>query len=215
MRRCWPMVEERSLLIWRPQREPAPWAGKISVVVGELEEFFVEALIEERGELLRGVLAGEIGAAYVAYEEGVSGEDGAGLSRADEVGEDGADAFDSVAGSVEEVEVGVAELEGVAVFYGDVGESSVGIFAEVDAGSGALGQLVVAGDEVGVEMGLDDVLDAEIFLAGEVEVEVDVALRIDDSGDAFARDDVGGVGEAAEEELLDEDGFHDFVRELV
>src|SRR5438309_1589227 len=52
----------------------------------------------------------------------------------------------------------------------------------------------MAGDEVGVEMGLDDVLDGETFLAGEVEVEVDVALGVDDGGDAFGGHDVSGEG---------------------
>ena len=47
-------------------------------VVGELEELFVEAVVEERGELLRSIVAGEVGAAYVADEEGVAGEDGSG-----------------------------------------------------------------------------------------------------------------------------------------
>ncbi len=115
-----------------------------------------------------------------------------------------------VAGGVKEVEAGVAELEGVAVAEGDVGEGGVGLFADVDAGSGALGELVVAGDEVGVEVGFDDVFDAEISLAGEVEVEVDVALGVDDGGDAFTGDDVRCVGETAKEELLDEDWFHRF-----
>ena len=115
--------------------------------------------------MLRGVVGGEVGAAYVADEEGVAGEDGSGLRGGGEVGEDGADAFDGVAGGVEEVEAGVAELEGVAVFDRSVGEGGVGVFAEVDAGAGALGEFVVAGDEVGVEMGLDDVLDGETFLA--------------------------------------------------
>src|SRR5580704_17350826 len=68
----------------------------------------------------------------------------------------------------------------------------------------------MAGDEVGVEVGLDDVLDAEILLAGVVDVDVDVALGVDDGGDAFADDDVRGVGETAEEELFDEDRFHYF-----
>ena len=183
-------------------------------VVGELEEFFVQALVEQGGELLRGVVGGEIGAAYVADEESVAGEDGSGACGRGEVGEDGADAFDGVAGGVEEVEAGVAELEGVAVFDGGVGEGGVGVFAEIDAGAGALGELVMAGDEVGVEMGLDDVLDAEIFLAGEVEVDIDVALGVDDGGDAFGGHDVGGVSEAAEEELLDEYRFHLFASYL-
>jgi hypothetical protein len=156
------------------------------------------------------VVGGEVGAAYVAYEESVAGEDGSGLGGRGQVGEDGADAFYGVAGGVEEVDAGAAELEGVAFFDGGVGEGGAGVFAEVDAGAGALGEFVVAGDEVGVEMGLDDVLDAETFLAGEVEVEVYIALWVDDGGYAFGGHDVGGVGEAAEEELLDEYGFHVF-----
>ena len=115
-----------------------------------------------------------------------------------------------MAGGVEEVEAGVAELEGVAVFDGGVGEGRVGVFAEIDAGAGALGELVMAGDEVGVEMGLDDVLDLEVLFAGVVDVEVDVALGVDDGGDAFGGDEVGGVGEAAEKELFDEYRFHVF-----
>ena len=69
---------------------------------------------------------------------------------------------------------------------------------------------MMAGDEVGVEMGLDDVLDLEVLLAGVVDVDVDVALGVDDGGDAFGGDEVGGVGEAAEKELFDEYGFHCF-----
>ena len=63
------------------------------------------------------MVGGEVGAADVADEEGVAGEDGSGLRGGGEVGEDGADAFDGVAGSVEEVEAGVAELEGVVGLY--------------------------------------------------------------------------------------------------
>ena len=46
------------------------------------------------------------------------------------------------------------------------------------------------------------------FSRGVVEVDVDVTLRVDDGGDALGGDDVGGVGEAAEEELFDEHWFH-------
>ena len=88
---------------------------------------------------MRGVVGGEIGAADVADEESVAGEDGARVGGRGEIGEDGADAFDGVAGGVEEVEAGVAELEGVAVFDRGVREGRVGVFAEVDAGAGALG----------------------------------------------------------------------------
>jgi len=59
-------------------------------------------------------------------------------------------------------------------------------------------------------MGLDDVLYLEILLLGEIDVDVDVALGIDDGGDAFGCDHVGGVGETAEKELFDLYGFHLF-----
>lgn len=48
-------------------------------IVGELEEFFVEALVEQCGELLGRVVAGEIGAADVADEKSVAGEDSSGM----------------------------------------------------------------------------------------------------------------------------------------
>jgi hypothetical protein len=108
-------------------------------VVWEFEELAVQALVEHRGEFLRSMVAGEIGAADVADEERVAGEDGARVRWLGEVGEDGADAFDGVPGSVEEVEPGIAELEGVAVLDWGVGEGRVRVLAEVDAGAGALG----------------------------------------------------------------------------
>jgi hypothetical protein len=74
---------------------------------------------------------------------------------------------------------------------------------------------VLAGDEVGVEMRLDDVLDLQVLLAGVVDVEVDVALRVDDGGDAFGCNEVGGVGEAAEKELFDLYRFHGLARAFV
>ena len=48
-------------------------------IVGELEEFFVEALVEQGGELLGRVFAGEIGSADIADEESVAGEDSSGV----------------------------------------------------------------------------------------------------------------------------------------
>ena len=54
-------------------------SGEDLGVVGKFEEFLVEALVEQSGELLRGVVAGEIGPADVADEESIAGEDGARL----------------------------------------------------------------------------------------------------------------------------------------
>ena len=48
----------------------------------------------------------------------------------------------------------------------------------------AIAQLEVAGDEVRVEVGEEDVRDREAMLVGEREVLPDVALRVDDRGRA-------------------------------
>jgi hypothetical protein len=55
-------------------------------------------------------------------------------------------------------------------------------------------------------MGEEDVLDLEFVLTGEGDVLIDVALRIDNGGMAglFVTDEVRGVGEAAEIELLED-----------
>ena len=74
---------------------------------------------------------------------------------------------------------------------------------------------MMTGDEVGVEMGLDEVFDLQVVLLCELYIEVDVALGVDDGGDAVGGDEVGGVGEAAEEELFDSQGFHLFVPGVV
>jgi hypothetical protein len=75
--------------------------------------------------------------------------------------------------------------------------------AEVDVCAGPFRQLEVSGDEVGMQVALDDVLDLPASLTRGVEVQRDVPLRVNDGRDAAGSYDVGGVGKAPEEELLD------------
>src|SRR3989304_6012708 len=80
------------------------------------------------------------------------------------------------------LEAHVAELE-----PGAVGERREGVLgpragAQVDARAGAVAQLEVAGDEVGVEVREDRVLDAQAQGLGVGEVLIDVALRVHDRG---------------------------------
>ena len=58
----------------------------------------------------------------------------------------------------------------------------------------------MAGDEVGVEVRQEHVPDPAAEPAGVLDVLLDVALRVDDGGDAarLVGDQVGGVREAAE-----------------
>ena len=76
--------------------------------------------------------------------------------------------------------------------------------AEVDRRAETVAKLEMAGDEVRVEVRQEDVLDLEAVLAGEREIPIDVALRIDDGRHTrlLVTDEVRRVGETAEVELL-------------
>ena len=69
------------------------------------------------------------------------------------------------------------------------------------------GQLFVAGDEIGVQVGLEDVADADAVLLGRLQVNLDITLRIDDDGLAFRCQQVGGVGQTSQVELFEVHGF--------
>ena len=62
-------------------------------------------------------------------------------------------------------------------------------------------QLLVAGNEVGVQMRLNDVLDDETVGSGFFDVLLDVALRIDNGRFPIRSDKVGGVREATQIKL--------------
>ena len=114
-----------------------------------------------------------------------------------------------MAGSLQEIEAALAELDGVAVLdRACAGTSAPEPSPEIDARAGALGKFVMAGDEVGVQVRFDDVLDLQPLFAGGVEVDVDVALRVDHRRDAFRPDQVGSVRQTAQKEVFDENGFH-------
>ena len=66
------------------------------------------------------------------------------------------------------------------------GELGLRALAVGDDRAGRGGQLEVPGEEVGVEVGLDDPLDVEAELVGLCEVAGDVALRVDDHGPSGA-----------------------------
>ena len=57
---------------------------------------------------------------------------------------------------------------------------SAGLRAQVDRRAGAIAQLEVPGQKVGVQVGENDVADRQPVLLRERQVLLDVALRIDD-----------------------------------
>jgi hypothetical protein len=109
-----------------------------------------------------------------------------------------------VAGGLERHEPHPSELHVVAV-----GERCERIFGlcpstQIDPGADPVAKLEVSGKEIGMEMRQENVPDAAANRLGVGHVLVDVALRVDDRGDAciLIGDEVRRVGEAAELVLL-------------
>jgi hypothetical protein len=85
----------------------------------------------------------------------------------------------AVAGSVEGAHRERAELELEAVVEGLVLVLGVRESVDVDRGAGRRREAPVAGDVVGVVVGLEHVVDAHTQIAGELEVVVDLEPRVD------------------------------------
>jgi hypothetical protein len=62
----------------------------------------------------------------------------------------------------------------------------------------------MAGQKIRMKVRQEDVFDAEAVLRGEGQVAVHVALGVDDRGDSggFVANQIGGVGQAIQVELL-------------
>jgi hypothetical protein len=83
-------------------------------------------------------------------------------------------------GCVADLEGDPAQLEALTVSERLHREVGCGDVAVGDGGPGRVSQLEVAGQEVGVEVGLDDSLDLQVECGRIFEVAADVALRVDD-----------------------------------
>ena len=82
----------------------------------------------------------------------------------------------------------------------------LGQLVDVDRRAGRACKAAVAGDVVGVVVGLQHVLDPHPVQAAEVQVGVDVPLRVDHGGDARAgvADQVGGAAQVLVHDLAKE-----------
>jgi len=79
--------------------------------------------------------------------------------------------------------------------------------ARVNPGSRPRCKLMMAGNEVGVEMGFDDVPDFQAVRLRFFEVDVDVALRIDHCSISAGTDQVRSMSKTAEVELTEIHGM--------
>ncbi len=117
--------------------------------------------------------------------------------------DDERDALGRVAGSLQHADADVPDAQLVAVFGRAMWEGRARARADDDLGAGARREFPVSADEVGVQVRLDDVLDLQPAGFGLRDVLVNVALRVYDRGLARGADEVGGVRQTAEIELLE------------
>jgi hypothetical protein len=169
--------------------EAGIWKGK---------QFRMEGVEEQAAEVRGGPPESDakIGAADVTNEQSVSGEDRVGLSFILlQIVDEKRRGFGSVAGSFEGFEADTAEFDDGAVRERSEAVFGLGFGTEIDCGADTVAEFEVAGNEIGVEMGEEDVFDLEVVFRGEGQVAIDVALRVDDGGCAglFVADEVGGV----------------------
>ena len=111
-----------------------------------------------------------------------------------------------VPGRVQRADLQRAEFELPAVVEGLVVVVGLGVAMDVDGRAGGGDEAAVAGDVVGVVVGLQDVLDADAEVAREAQVLVDVELGVDHGGDAgvLIADEVAGAAEVVVGELAED-----------
>jgi hypothetical protein len=114
-----------------------------------------------------------------------------------------------VPGGGPELQADLAELDALAVGHLAVREVHVRGLAVDDGGAGRGGQLQVPGQEIGVHVGLDDVVDAQPAGGRVVQVVLDVPPGVHHgrAPGGLVADQVGSLGQAVEV-VLDE--FHGY-----
>jgi hypothetical protein len=85
---------------------------------------------------------------------------------------------------VEELKTALAELNPVSIIDRDVRELGTGSGAQIDPGSRAPRQFAMSRHEVGMEVSLYHVFDFPISPGRRLEIDINVALSIDDGCDA-------------------------------
>jgi hypothetical protein len=178
-------------------------------LVGKRQQFVVQRVVEVRAEVVGRPpqRRAQVGAADVADKQSVAGEDGVRFCRVLlEIEDQDRDRLDGVAGSFEHFEAQSREFERIAVLHRHEGVFRLGAGAEMDGRAATVAQFQMAGDEVGVKMGEEDVADLEAEFLGVGQVLLNIALGVDDDGGraGLVSEQIGGVSQAAQIVLFQE-----------
>ena len=203
------MVDTVSLLKRLAAQRPGAVRRVDGGGVGKRQQLVAQRVVQQAAEVVRRPPErhAQIGTADVADEQRVAGQDGLRLGGA-AIGivDDQRDRLGRVTRRLERLQPHPAEIDDVAVVERRERVLRLRGRAQIDRRAGAIAQLEVAGNEVGVEVREEDVLDPQAMLGGEREVLIDVTLRVDDGRRArlLVADQIRGVREAIQIELLED-----------
>src|SRR2546430_13053740 len=130
----------------------------------------------------------QVGTPYVADEQSVSGQNGMRPRIADiQIKDKDGDRFRGVARRFQPFQPYAAKFKHRTVAEGRKYIGCFSLCPQINRRTRTVAQFQVAGDEVGVEMGQEYVPDFQRVFGSECDVLVDIALRINDRGDARLR----------------------------
>ena len=177
-----------------PHSDPPRWPGPDLRRVGQRQQRPQRAEHAARALL---ALDRQVRPRDVADEQRVAGQDRPRLGAARGVGQHERRVLGPVPGRVQRAHAQGAERELPAVVERLVRVARARLAVDVDDRAGRGREAAVAGDVVGVGVGLEHVLDRHAEVAREAQVLVDVEPRIDDRGDprVVVADQVGGAAE--------------------
>ena len=112
----------------------------------------------------------------------------------------------AVSGRVKRADLQRSEPQLPAVLERLVVVVGLGVVVDVDGRAGRGDEAAVAGDVIGMVVGLEDVLDAHAEVARQAQVLVDVELGVHDGGDAggLVTDQVAGTAEVVVDDLAED-----------
>ena len=172
--------------------------------IREALEFFVETVVEVFDLFFEQVGAGQVGAADIADKEQVAGEECEDILGPSVVGDGKGDGVWRMAEGFDDFDFAGAKTEVIALVEVLVRVGGFHTGMHIDVGAGAGSQFAATGDVVGMQMGIEDVGDAQAIFLCDLEVAIDMAFGVDDAGNASggAADHIGQTAQTFDLELL-------------
>ena len=173
--------------------------------VGKLGELDVQGVPEVLDLLVELGPAHQVGPPDVVHEQHVAGQEHPRLVPARGVGDQQGQGVRGVAGGVQDLQLGVAHLQHLALLEGGEVVADRRGLVDHDVATGLGFQLLCPGHVIRVDVGVNDVDDLHALVAGDVQVVLHVALGInhDHLAGGGAADDVGEATESGCSYLLE------------